>query len=122
MTPTVEVDHASKWFRDLVAISQVSFSLEPGVTALLGPNGAGKSTLIRVICGLTGPSQGTVKVLGRDPRRSPDVFRQMALVPQAEAVFDRLSGLEFVEVGARLNGLSQPISTWPAPIASTTAL
>ena len=39
--PTIEVTHASKWFRDLVAISDVSFSIGPGVTALLGSNGAG---------------------------------------------------------------------------------
>ena len=44
MTATIEVDHASKWFGDLVAVSDVSFQVGPGVTALLGPNGAGKST------------------------------------------------------------------------------
>src|SRR3954468_16512283 len=106
--PTIVVDQVSKWFRDLVAMSQVSFSVRPGVTALLGPNGAGKSTLIRVICGLTSPSSGSVKVLGRDPRREPEVFRHMALVPQQEALFDRITGLEFVEIGARLNRVAHP--------------
>src|SRR5436305_5559005 len=96
--PTIVVDQVSKWFRDLVAMSQVTFSVGPGVTALLGPNGAGKSTLIRVICGLTAPSQGQVRVLGRDPRKDHTVFRQMALVPQQEALFDRITGLEFVEL------------------------
>jgi ABC-2 type transport system ATP-binding protein len=104
--PTIVVDQVSKWFRDLVAMSQVTFAVRPGVTALLGPNGAGKSTLIRVICGLTSPSQGSIRVLGRDPRRDPRVFRQMALVPQQEALFDRITGLEFVELGARLHRVS----------------
>ena len=66
----VDVSHVSKWFGDLVAVSDVSFTLHAGVTALLGPNGAGKSTLLRVLCGLTAPSQGTIRVLGRDPRRA----------------------------------------------------
>ena len=48
MTDQLVVDHASKWFGDLVAVSDVTFAIGPGVTALLGPNGAGKSTLIRM--------------------------------------------------------------------------
>ena len=45
----------SKWFGSLVAVSDVSFELGPGITALLGPNGAGKSTLLRMLCGLRAP-------------------------------------------------------------------
>ena len=59
---TIEVRDVTKWFGDVVAVSDVSFSLDPGVTALLGPNGAGKSTMLRLMCGLTRPSQGTVRV------------------------------------------------------------
>ena len=47
----VEVDGVSKVFGDVVAVSDVSFEIGPGVTALLGPNGAGKSTLFRMLCG-----------------------------------------------------------------------
>ena len=86
VTATVElvVDHASKWFGDLVAVSDVSFTVDAGVTALLGPNGAGKSTLLRMLCGLTAPSQGSVRVLGRDPRRDLELTREIGLVPQQE--------------------------------------
>ena len=66
--PVVVVDGVSKWFGDVVSVSDVSFSLGVGVTALLGPNGAGKSTLLRMLCGLTPPDQGTIRVLGADPR------------------------------------------------------
>ena len=48
----VEVESATKAFGDVVAVSDVSFTVGPGVTALLGPNGAGKSTLFRMLCGL----------------------------------------------------------------------
>ena len=43
MTPLLEFDRVSKWFHDTVAVGDVSFAIEPGVTGLLGHNGAGRS-------------------------------------------------------------------------------
>ena len=68
----IDVSNASKSFGNVVAVSDVSFQLNAGVTALLGPNGA-KSTLFRMLCGLTTPTAGTVKVLGRDARHDTPV-------------------------------------------------
>lgn len=102
------VDGASKWFGEVVAVSDVSFEVEPGVTALLGPNGAGKSTLLRMLAGLTPPSQGTVRVLGRDPHRDLDLSRHIGLVPQQEALFDILTAFQFVRLAAVLYGLDDP--------------
>ncbi len=104
----IDVTDASKWFGELVAVSDVSFHIGPGVTALLGPNGAGKSTMLRMLCGLTRPSRGTVRVLGRDPHRDVALARQIGLVPQQESVFETLTGLEFVRLAAVLHGLDQP--------------
>ncbi|MEA3019962.1 MAG: type transport system ATP-binding protein [Actinomycetota bacterium] len=104
----IEVDAVSKWFGDVVAVSEVSFSLDVGVTALLGPNGAGKSTMLRLLCGLTRPSQGTVRMLGEDPNDNPGLYRRLGLVPQQEAMFEAMSGRGFVELAARLHGLPSP--------------
>ena len=100
--PLIVVDHVSKWFGDLVAVSDVTFAIGPGVTALLGPNGAGKSTLMRMLCGLTAPAQGTVRVLGRDPRRDTALSRQLGIVPQQEALFEVQTAFEFVRLAAVL--------------------
>ena len=83
--PLIEIDHVSKWFGDVVAVSDVAFSVGPGITALLGPNGAGKSTVLRLMCGLARPSQGPVRVLGGDPRRDLSILGRIGLVPQQEA-------------------------------------
>jgi ABC-2 type transport system ATP-binding protein len=104
----VEVRSVSKWFGSLVAVSDVSFDIGPGVTALLGPNGAGKSTMLRMLCGLARPSKGTVRILGSDPRTSIDVTRQLGLVPQQETVFEPLTALAFVRLSASLYGLGDP--------------
>jgi ABC-2 type transport system ATP-binding protein len=104
----VVVTAVSKWFGDLVAVSDVTFALRPGVTALLGPNGAGKSSLLRMLCGLTAPSNGTVRVLGRDPRTDLSLTQQMGIVPQQEGLFEAQTALQFVELAAVLYGVPNP--------------
>lgn len=107
-TPMIEADHASKWFGDVVAVSDVSFRIGPGVTALLGPNGAGKSTLLRMLCGLTPPDRGTVRILGADPRTDLSVRGRIGIVPQQEAMFEALTAFEFVRLAGLLHGVEDP--------------
>ncbi len=106
--PMVEAFGVTKAFGDVIAVSDVSFRIGSGLTAILGPNGAGKSTLFRILCGLTSPSQGRVEVLGNDARRDRDVRGLIGLAPQQDALFDRLTALEFVEFAALTNGVESP--------------
>jgi ABC-2 type transport system ATP-binding protein len=104
--PTVVVDDVSVWFGQKVALSELSCSFGAGVTGLLGPNGAGKTTLMRAICGLIGARQGTVEVLGVDPRRDRDVHGRIAMVPEEDAVPGSLSARALVRYQARLCGVT----------------
>ena len=104
----IEVNKVAKWFGEVVALSGVTVSIGPGLTALLGPNGAGKSSLIRILCGLTSPSQGSVRVMGKDPRTSNDVRRQLGVVPQNEKLPPGVNALEFVAMAGALQGLPDP--------------
>ncbi len=72
---TIQVNKVSKFYGDVVAVSDVSFSLEPGVTALLGPNGAGKSTMLEMLTGLLRPSSGQIEILGRSVRGDRELYR-----------------------------------------------
>jgi ABC-2 type transport system ATP-binding protein len=103
--PTVVVSGLSKWFAGVVAVSEVSLVVEPGVTALLGPNGAGKTTLLRAIAGLTSPSQGSVTVFGEPVRGNPPLYRRIGYMPEHESVYETLTGRQFVELNARLQGV-----------------
>lgn len=100
--PTIEVEAASKWFGQKVAVSNLSCSFGPGVTGLLGPNGAGKTTLLRMITGLTTTSNGSVRVLGENPRRTSKVFDRVALVPDEDAVYGDMTARRFVRYAAQL--------------------
>lgn len=107
--PMVRFEGVSKFFGELVAVSDVSFDVHGGVTALLGPNGAGKSTILRLLCGQARPSKGQLWVLGKDPRRDPSVSRQIGVAPQQESLFEAISALEFVRLAASLHGLDHPV-------------
>jgi ABC-2 type transport system ATP-binding protein len=70
--PVIEVEHLRKHYRDVVAVDDVSFTVERGeIFGILGPNGAGKTTTVEIVEGLRTPDGGTVRVLGLDPRRAP---------------------------------------------------
>ncbi|MEJ7762050.1 MAG: ABC transporter ATP-binding protein [Thermomicrobiales bacterium] len=106
--PTITVESVSKWYGDIVAVSDVSFGVAPGVTALLGPNGAGKSTVLKMIAGLVAPSSGRVRIAGQPPRGASADYRRLGLVPEQEDVYPFLTGREFVRLNALLQGLPDP--------------
>ena len=82
MNSILEAEELTKRFRRRVVLADVTLGLVPGsVTVLLGPNGAGKSTFLRLALGLLKPNGGTMRVLGRDPRRGKHVRQNVGFVP-----------------------------------------
>jgi ABC-2 type transport system ATP-binding protein len=104
----IEIKNVAKWYGGVVALSGLTASIGRGLTSLLGPNGAGKSSLIRIMCGLTSPSQGSVRVLGQDPRSSGEIRKVIGLVPQQERLPPGVNALEFVAMAASLEGMPNP--------------
>jgi ABC-2 type transport system ATP-binding protein len=103
--PTVTASGVSIWFGHKVAVTELSCSFGPGVTGLLGPNGAGKTTFMRAVCGLLPPNRGEVRVLGRDPRGDRSTQRDIALVPEDDAVPNALTARQLVRYTASLHGV-----------------
>jgi ABC-2 type transport system ATP-binding protein len=105
---TLTLDNVSRWFGNVVAVNDVTMTIGPGVTGLLGPNGAGKSTLINMMGGFLPPSSGTVTLDGAPVWRNEGIYRQIGLVPEREAMYDVVTGWEFVLANARLHRLPDP--------------
>ena len=105
---TVDLQHVSRWYGNVVAVNDVTMTLGAGVTGLLGPNGAGKTTLLHMMSGFLAPSRGTLTVDGAPSWRNPDVYRTLGLVSEREAVHGFLTGKEFVVASARLFRLANP--------------
>lgn len=100
--PVIRVDRVSRWFGSVVAVSDVSFEVRPGITGLLGPNGAGKTTLLRMITGLAATSSGTVTVLDEPVRDNPPLYRRMGVMSEHETVYGFMQGREFVRAMGKL--------------------
>jgi ABC-2 type transport system ATP-binding protein len=115
---TIVLEGASRWYGNVVAVNDVSFSVGAGVTGLLGPNGAGKTTILHMLAGLLRPSAGRVLLNGQAAWRNPSVYRSVGLVPEREAVYDFLTGRAFVEMCARLQRLPDPRAAAARAIAT----
>ena len=105
---SIVLDQVSRWYGNVVAVNDVSMTVAPGITGLLGPNGAGKSTLIAMMGGFLAPSTGTVTLDGGPVWRNPQIYRAIGLVPEAEAMYDMITGWQFLLANARLHGVADP--------------
>jgi ABC-2 type transport system ATP-binding protein len=107
MTATLEYVRASRWYGPVIALNDVTTTVEPGVTGLLGPNGAGKSTFLKLAAGQLAPSQGEVRLLGVQAWGSPEVFHHVGLCPEADAFWEGMTGMQFVMALLRLSGFDE---------------
>ncbi len=104
VTHAVRCDDLTYRFGTHTAVDHVDLSIEPGeMFGLLGPNGAGKTTTIRMLTTLLKPATGKVSVFGIDAAAHPMwVRRVIGYVPQLLSADANLTGLENVELFARL--------------------
>jgi ABC-2 type transport system ATP-binding protein len=99
----IEVIDYHKSYRDLVAVSGLSFTVPSGaVLGLVGPNGAGKTTTMRAIAGIIPPTRGRLLVAGHDVVNDPvPAKQQLAYVPDDPKLFDMLTVWEHLEFAAK---------------------
>lgn len=107
--PIVRFEEVSFRYGYAEALRGVSFTLEPGeIVGLLGPNGAGKTTAIRIIAGILAPAAGRVSVCGFQlPEQAALAKQHLGYVPEAAALFDSLTGQEFLELCGRLHEIEE---------------
>lgn len=112
---TIEASGLCKRYGSHDAVRDVNLALQEGeCVALVGHNGAGKSSLIKLMLGLTTPSEGTVRVLGEDPARAAasSVRRRIGFLPENVAFHPSMTGLECLGFYAKLK--SVPVFDSPA--------
>lgn len=106
--PVLRVSNLTRSFGPVVALNEVSFDVPGAIVGLLGPNGAGKSTLLKVLTGELRPSLGNVEVLGMAPFGNPDLYHRIGIAPEQDALFEDLTGFQFVSFMLRMRGWDPP--------------
>ena len=104
MPPAIEIRGLTKRYGPIRAVDNIDLAIEPGqVYALLGPNGAGKTTLIEIMEGYRDRDEGSVSVLGLDPRSQRDALtRRVGIVLQRGAPREGLTPREVLNFTAKL--------------------
>ncbi len=122
VSASLVLDGVSRWYGNVVAVNDVSMTIGPGVTGLLGPNGAGKSTLIHLMSGFLAPSSGSVTLGGEPTWHNEPIYRRIGLVPEREAMYDGVTGWDFVVANAKLQGLPDAQAASRSAIATVDML
>ena len=96
MKPVIEVQNLSRWYGNVLGLSDVTLQIEPGITGLLGPNGAGKSTFLKLITGQIKPNIGSVRISGQKVRNNYALFKTLEICPEQDSFYDELTGWQFL--------------------------
>ncbi len=105
---SIQLRNVSKRFGDVVAVDQVSFTVEEGgLIGLLGPSGGGKTTVLRMIAGLEMPSDGDILIRGQRVNDVSVQNRNIGFVFQGYALFKTMSVFENIAFGLRIKKWSK---------------
>lgn len=110
--PAILVRELRKSYGAKAAVDGVDLEVPRGsFFGFLGPNGAGKSTTIKILTGLIPADSGAIEILGFHlPEEEIEIKQRIGLVPDESLLFDRLTGVEFLEFVGRMYGLERATS------------
>lgn len=105
----IEVKNLSKKFGHVLALENISFSVQKGqVVGFLGANGAGKTTTMDILCGCMGADRGSVEICGVDILDKPlDAKSRIGYLPDTPPLYNDMLVGELVEYSAKIHGVSQ---------------
>ncbi|MCX7944006.1 MAG: ABC transporter ATP-binding protein [Deltaproteobacteria bacterium] len=103
----IEVKGLTKFYKQIRAIEDVSFSVEKGdIVGFLGPNGAGKTTTMKIITGFMPPDSGVAKVAGFDVFESPlEVKKRIGYLPENPPVYNDMTVYDYLKFVAEIKGI-----------------
>jgi len=105
----ISVNRLTKRYSSQLAVDALTFDIPGGqIVGFLGPNGAGKSTTLKMLTGMIEPTSGSATICGFDlARETIEVKRHVGFVPESGAVFESLTGLEYLTMVAALYAIPE---------------
>ena len=106
MTSAIETIGLTKAYRGVPALDSLDLTVDEGsIFGFLGPNGAGKTTTVRMLTGLTHPTAGVVKLLGKRVQVGDSVGSSVGYLPDVPGFYDWMTGREFLRFAGNLFGI-----------------
>ena len=107
MSSAIELINLTKKYGDLAAVSGLSLRVETGeIFGFIGPNGAGKTTTIRMMGGVTAPTEGCVVIDGVSMEQDPvGAKKRIGFIPDRPYLYEKLTGMEFLRFTSDLYGI-----------------
>lgn len=104
----IQVEKLGRYFGQFAALTEVSFSVEPGqIVGLLGLNGAGKSTTLKCLAGLMAPSSGTITIDGVNiVNATPELRKKIGFLPETPPLYKDMTVGDFIVHVGQLKGMS----------------
>jgi ABC-2 type transport system ATP-binding protein len=96
MNAVIETQNLSKWYGNVLGLSDVTIQIDAGITGILGPNGAGKSTFLKLITGQLKPNIGTVRINGEIVRNNYPLYSKIGVCPEQDSFYEELTGWQFL--------------------------
>lgn len=107
--PVLEIRNLAKRFDTLLAVDDLSFSVEAGqIFGFLGGNGAGKTTTLRMVLDIIRPTSGTISILGATPDRR--VAARIGFLPEERGLYASMNAIDTIVYFGRLKGLSENLA------------
>jgi ABC-2 type transport system ATP-binding protein len=103
----LKTHHLSKKYQNKFALNKVNLSIKKGsIFGFIGQNGAGKSTLIRLVCGLAGPTTGTIELFGKENERALiEARKRIGTIIEGPALYPNMTATENLEAHRLLKGI-----------------
>jgi ABC-2 type transport system ATP-binding protein len=106
MTAVLKAEKLSKWYGNILGISDINLEIGSGVTGLLGPNGAGKTTFLKIAAGQLKPKIGSLTAFGEPVFGNHILFQRIGFCPEHDSAYMEMSGWQFILLLSRLHGFS----------------
>jgi len=100
----LKAENLSKWYGNILGISEISADISPGIKGLLGPNGAGKSTFLKIATGQLKPNIGRIEIFGEPVFNNHHLFNRIGFCPEYDSYYQEVNGWEFMLFIAKLHG------------------
>jgi len=109
MNSVLRVEGLKKFYGNLQALAGIDFEVRPGeIFALIGPNGAGKTTALRIVATLLTPSEGSIKFLEFDLKKSPEKVRErISYLPEEAGAYKNMKGMDYLKFMANFYAKTQ---------------